>query len=76
MAVGIDGLIRSPAGTGVLANKKVGRPFALSHVVGSYYGANECLRIKHGLKNHALKTNLYMKTIRDAFDQLQKLKTA
>jgi IS4 transposase len=36
----------------------------------------ECLRIKHGWKNHALKTKLYMKAIRSAFEQLQKLKTA
>ena len=49
-----------------------------NHVFMALYAAFrvECLRIKHGLKNHALKTKLYMKAIRAAFEQLQKLKTA
>ena len=48
-----------------------------NHVFMALYAAFrvECLRIKHGLKNHALKTKLYMKAIRAAFEQLQKLKT-
>jgi hypothetical protein len=34
------------------------------------------LRIKHHWKNHTLKTKLYLKAIRAAFEQLQKLKAA
>ena len=48
------------------------------HVFMALYAAFrvECLRIKHHLKNHALKTKLYVKAIRAAFEQLQKLKAA
>jgi len=49
-----------------------------NHVFMALYAAFrvECLRIKHHWKNHTLKTKLYMKAIRAAFEQLQKLKTA
>ena len=49
-----------------------------NHVFMALYAAFrvECLRIKHHLKNHALKTKLYVKAIRAAFEQLQKLKAA
>ena len=49
-----------------------------NHIFMALYAAFrvECLRIKHHWKNHTLKTKLYLKAIRAAFEQLQKLKTA
>ncbi|MBT4500279.1 MAG: hypothetical protein HOC74_21310 [Gemmatimonadetes bacterium] len=36
----------------------------------------ECLRVGYRMKHFALRAKLYMKAIRSAFDELQKLKTA
>jgi len=49
-----------------------------NHVFMALYAAFriECLRVRHHMKHFALRAQLYMKAIRTAFDELQKLKTA
>ena len=48
------------------------------HCFMALYAASrlEGLRIKHQLKHFALRSRLYLKAIRSAFDELQTLKTA
>jgi len=49
-----------------------------NHVFMALYAAFrvECLRVRYRMKHFALRAQLYMKAIRTAFDELQKLKTA
>lgn len=49
-----------------------------NHVFMALYAAFriECLRVRHRMKHCALRAQLYMKAIRSAFDELQKLKAA